>query len=199
VQEAREQCSVYGISEEPDLLAAEKLRSHPLPHWIEQMTTHYLQMKECKLEKDLLGWNFTWPNGEKVQSVVFQSRDFSSDGNLLSLENARIRGLAINLPQFIPGQPLPCVSIDGLPKMVAGLWGLFEICISVQQLANFQIRIPLKRRSYLPVFMNNEGKLFMPTARHIWDQLLNNELRINSMKDSSESNLVGEKLLSASE
>lgn len=199
MQQVREQCTVYGISEEPDLPAAEKLRSHPLPHWIEQMTTHYLQMKECKLEKDLLGWNFTWPDGEKVQSAVFQSRDLSSDGNLLSLENARIRGLAMNLPQFIPGQPLPCVSINGLPKTVAGLWGLFEIRMSVGQPANSQIRIPLTRRSYLPVFMSNEGKLFMPTARHIWDQLLTNELHIDSLKDSKESIVAGEKLLSAAE
>jgi hypothetical protein len=199
MQQVREQCAVYGISEEPDLPAAEKLRSHPLPHWIEQMTTHYLQTEECKLEKDLLGWNFTWPDGEKVQSAVFQSRDLSSDGNLLSLENARIRGLAMNLPQFIPGQPLPCVSINGLPKTVSGLWGLFEIRMSVQQPANSQIRIPLTRRSYLPVFMSNEGKLFMPTARHIWDQLLTNDLRIDSLKDTNESIAAGEKLLSAAE
>jgi len=182
----------HGISDEPDLPAAEKLRSHPLPHWIEQMTTHYLQTKECKSEKDRLGWNFAWSDGEKVQSAVFQSRDLSSDGNLLSLENALIRGLAMNLSQFIPGQSLPCVSIDGLPATVAGLWGLFEKHMSVQQSANSQIRIPLTRRSYIPVFMSNEGKLFMPTARHIWDQLLINELRIDSMKDSSKSIVTGE-------
>ncbi len=199
IQQVREQCAVYRISDEPDLPAAEKLRNHPLPHWIEQMTTHYLQTKECKLGKDLLGWNFTWPDGEKVQSAVFQSRYLSSDGNLLSLENARIRGLAMNLPQFIPGQPLPCTSINGLPKTLAGLWGLFEIRLSVQQPDNAQIRIRLTRRSYLPVFMSNEGKLFMPTARHIWDQLLTNDLRIDSMKDSSESIVSGERLLSVAE
>ena len=105
----------------------------------------------------------------------------------------------MNLPRFISGQPLPCVSINGLPKTVAGLWGLFEIRMSVQQPASSQIRIPLTRRSYLPVFMSNKGKLFMPTARHIWDQLLTNELCIESMKDSSESIAAGEKLLSAAE
>lgn len=199
MQQVREECAVYGISDEPGLLAAEKLRSHPLPHWIEQMTTHYLQTKECKLEKDMFGWNFTWPDGKKVQSGVFQSRDLSSDGHLLSLENTRIRGLAMSLPQFIPGQLLPCVSIKKLPKNISGLWGLFEIRISVQQPANSQIRIPPIRRSYLPVFLSNEGKLFMTTARHIWDQLLTNELCIDSLKDSNESIAAGEKLLSAAE
>lgn len=42
LQQDREQCAVYGISEEPDLPAAEKLRSHPLPHRIGQMITQYL-------------------------------------------------------------------------------------------------------------------------------------------------------------
>jgi hypothetical protein len=199
MKQVREQCAVYGLSDEPDLPAAEKIRSHPLPHWIERMTTNYLQMKECQFEKDLLGWNFTWPDGEKVQSAVFQSRDLSSDGYLLSLEHPRIRGLAMNLPQFIPGQPLACISMSGLPKTVNGLWGLFEIRMSVQQPSNSQIRIPLTRRSYLTVFMSNEGKLFMPTARHIWDQLLTNDIRIESMMDSNESIVTGEKLLSAAE
>ena len=195
----RDHCAVYGISEEPDLLAAEKLRNHPLPHWIERMTTHYLQTKKCKIEKDLLGWNFTWPDGEKVRSGVFQSRDLATDGTLLSLENPRIRGLAMSLPQFIPGQPLPSLSIKGLPKTVRGLWGLFEIRLSIQHLASSQMRIPLIRRSYICVFMSKEGQLFIPTARHIWDQLLTNNLTITSMINSEESLTAGEKLLPVAE
>jgi hypothetical protein len=197
--QVREQCAVYGISEEPDLAAAEKLRSHPLPHWIERMTTHYLQMKECQFEKDLLGWNFTWPDGEKVQSAVFQSKDLSSNGNFMSLENPRIRGLALNIPQFIPGQPLPCALINGLPKSVCGLWGIFEIRMSVQQPSNSQIRIPVTRRSYICIFLNKEDKLFIPTARHIWDQLLAGDISIESMRDSNESIVAGGKLVSAAE
>ncbi|MCK9303768.1 MAG: SNF2-related protein [Bacteroidales bacterium] len=195
----RKQCAVYGISEEPDLLAAEKLRNHPLPHWVERMTTHYLQTKECKVEKDLLGWNFTWPDGERVKGAVFQSSELLSDGNLLSLENPHVRGLAMNLPQFFPGQPLPCVSIKGLPESVSGLWGLFEIRMTVQQRSNSQIRIPLTRRSYLPVFLSADGKVFMPTARHIWDQLLTNDLSLDEKIYSGVSSVIGEKLTSVAE
>ncbi len=121
IDQVREQCTVYGISEEPNLSAAEKLRSHPLPYWIERMTIHYLRLEECEVERDLLGWNFVWPDGKKVRSAAFQSGDLSSDGNLLSLENPRVRRLAMNLPQFFLGQPLPRVSVSGLPKSVSGL------------------------------------------------------------------------------
>ncbi len=199
MQQIKEQCAVYGISEEPDLPTTEKICNHPLPYWIEQMTIHYLQTKGCKLDKDLMGWTFTWPDGEEVQNAVFQSKDLTFDRRLLSLENSRIRGLAMNLPEFIPGEPLPCVSCNGIPKSIKGIWGLFEIRMSVQQPNNSQIRIPLVRRSYLSVFINDEGKLFLPTARHIWDQLLTNDFTIDRLKDSDESIAVCEKLLSAAE
>lgn len=39
----------------------------------------------------------------------------------------------------------------------------------------------------------------MPTARHIWDQLLTDDLHIDSLRDSNESIAAGEKLLSAAE
>jgi superfamily II DNA or RNA helicase len=219
MQQVREQCAVYGISEEPDLPAAEKLRSHPLPHWIERMTVSFLNCHssaECEVQSAWncgskkcgaiaklqcnkhveKSWKLIWPDGTKETGAFMH---YAPRTMHFDLSNPRIRGLAMNLPQFIPGQPLPCVSINGLPKTVSGLWGLFEIRMSVQQPANSQIRIPLTRRSYLPVFMSSEGKLFMPTARHIWDQLLTNDLRIDSLKDTNESIAAGEKLLGAAE
>ncbi|WZB69127.1 hypothetical protein WJ968_20770 [Achromobacter xylosoxidans] len=42
IQQVREASAIYGISEEPDVQAAERLRSHPLPHWVERMTVGYL-------------------------------------------------------------------------------------------------------------------------------------------------------------
>ena len=42
IQQVRESSAIYGISEEPDVQTAERLRSHPLPHWVERMTVGYL-------------------------------------------------------------------------------------------------------------------------------------------------------------
>ena len=199
MQQVHEKCDVYKISDDANLMVAEKIQNHPLPHWIERMTTYYLQMKECDLEKDLLGWNFTWPDGEKVKNAVFQPKNLSSDGTLLSLENTRIRDLAINLPAFVLGQSLPCLSISGLPNTIAGQWGLFEIRISVQQPSQAHIKIPLTRQRYLPIFLSNEGKVFMPTARHIWERLLTNKINIDRMKGTKESIVIAEKLQSVAE
>ena len=199
ISQEREQCSIYKISEKPNLSIAENLRSHPLPYWIERMTTHYLQMKECKIEKNLLGWNFTWPDGVKVENAVFQSKNLSSDAIFLSLENPRVYGLITNLPQFFPGQPLPCVSIKGLPKNIDGLWGLFEIKISIQQPSTSQIRIPLSRHSFISIFINNQRKLFIPTARHIWDQLLSDDFFVKDTMGHKESNNAYTNLISFAE
>ena len=199
VQQMRTQCAVYGLSGEPDLSAAENLRSHPLPHWIESMTIHYLRTKGCKVEKDLLGWNLTWPDGEVIRNAVFQSKNLFSDGNLLSLENPRVRGLAMNIPQMFQGQSLSCVSLRGLPDSISGIWGLFEIRISVQRPAKSQIRIPLMRRGYLCVFLSEEGKLFLPTARHIWDTLQTAETHEQGTLGQEESIAAHDRLQEAAE
>ena len=42
IQQAHEASVVYDISETPDIQVAERLRSHPLPYWVERMTVGYL-------------------------------------------------------------------------------------------------------------------------------------------------------------
>ncbi len=42
ILQIRESSAIYGLCEEPDVHAADRLRSHPLPHWVEQMTVSYI-------------------------------------------------------------------------------------------------------------------------------------------------------------
>ncbi|MCP4993039.1 MAG: SWF/SNF helicase family protein, partial [Gammaproteobacteria bacterium] len=150
IQDVRENASpLYGCSDEPDLEATAYLRDHPLPHWVESMTTAFLRMKNCPVEKTLLGWNIQWPDGTAMRNVSFSARDLDEDGTLLSLENNRVRGLALNLPQVAAGQPLPCVAITGLPSSITGLWGLFEIRLQsgIHQKSQ-SLRLPMVRRGY---------------------------------------------------
>ena len=168
----REESAVYSISEDPDLETAEKIRTHPLPYWVERMTISFLKMKNCNVEQELFGWNLTWPDGKKIKNVTFQSEGMGSETSVLTLENSRIRGLALNLPAFAMGQPIPCVSIEGLPESIRGLWGLFEIRLQAGlDVDSHYIRIPMMRRRYQAIFISEEGKLFLPTARHILDSM----------------------------
>ncbi len=128
------------------------------------------------------------PDDERITNVQFKSEGMDSDASVLTLENSRIRGLALNLPVFAVGQPVPIVSVEGLPASIRGVWGLFEIRLQAGLKANSQyIRIPMSRKRYLSIFISNEGKLFLPTARHIWDSMQATDPKIYGMVELDES------------
>ena len=180
ISEVRKSSAIYGISDEPDLHAAERLRSHPLPHWLERMTISYLESHGGEVSRKKSWWNLLWPDGTQHTKVVFNSRDADLfNAKLLNLENPRIRGLALNLPPITPGQPVPYVQVKGLPETIAGYWGLYEIRISLGTLqTHSSLRTPPVRRRFLSVFTNEDGKVFLPTARHIWNGINDSELSV---------------------
>lgn len=226
IQQVREASAIYGISEEPDVQAAERLRSHPLPHWVERMTVGYLHSHGGAASRKRSWWEITWPEdmnhrtnrqdsrfgrtagapaggepGKASIKAVFSAReaDRLTDATLLNLENSRVRGLALSLPQVAAGQPLPCVCIPGLPHAISGLWGLFEIRVSTNALRASHIRTPAVRRGYVSVFLSEEGKLFLPTARHIWDALVSAEAEVQAPLGQEDSITVHERLQIAAE
>lgn len=202
IQQVREASAIYGISEEPDVQAAERLRSHPLPHWVERMTVGYLNSHGGAASRKRSWWDLNWPDGQEHRKAVFNAReaDRLTDATLLNLENSRVRGLALNLPQIASGQPLPCVSVSGLPASISGLWGLFEIRLQAGMHQKTQLlRIPMVRRGYVSVFLSEEGKLFLPTARHIWDALQTAETQVQATLGQDESIIAHERLQEAAE
>lgn len=202
IQQVRESSAIYGISEEPDVQTAERLRSHPLPHWVERMTVGYLNSHGGTANRKRSWWDLNWPDGQEHRKAVFSTReaDLLTDTILLNLENSRVRGLALNLPQVAAGQPLPCVTMSGLPASISGFWGLFEIRLQAGMHQKTQLlRIPMVRRGYVSVFLSEEGKLFLPTARHIWDALQTAEAEVQATLGQAESITVHERLQIAAE
>ncbi len=202
IQQVRESSAIYGISEEPDVQTAERLRSHPLPHWVERMTVGYLNSHGGAASRKRSWWDLNWPDGQEHRKAVFSAReaDRLTDATLLNLENSRVRGLALNLPQVAAGQPLPCVTVSGLPASISGLWGLFEIRLQAGMHQKTQLlRIPMVRRGYVSVFVSEEGKLFLPTARHIWDALQTAEAEVQATLGQDDSIIAHGRLQEAAE
>jgi superfamily II DNA or RNA helicase len=202
IQQVRESSAIYNISEEPGVQTAERLRSHPLPHWVERMTVGYLNSHGGVASRKRSWWDLTWPDGQEHRKAVFSAREAGrlTDATLLNLENSRIRGLALNLPQVAAGQPLPCVTVNGLPASISGFWGLFEIRLQAGMHQKTQLlRIPMVRRGYVSVFLSEEGKLFLPTARHIWDVLQTAEVQVQATLGQDESITAHERLQIAAE
>lgn len=201
IQQTRESSTIYSISDEPDIKSAERLRSHPLPHWIERMTIGYLNSHSGSSVRRRHWWDLAWPDGQEYKKAVFSSRgiDRSPDIVLLNLENSRIRGLALNLPQITAGQPLPRVILDDFPPAITGIWGLFEIRLQAGNAQKVQsLHIPLLRRAYISIFLS-AGKLFLPTARHIWDAIQTADPKIIDTLSREESETSYAQLTEAAE
>ena len=170
IQEVREQAqqeiagrSYYGETVlDPTL--AQQLSSHPLPFWVERMATAYVRSEGGKVQRDLFSYTLDWPDGSRMERVSFQSRDAQEKGlQYVSLEDSRIRRLVQQLPRVIVGDPIPAVRFGSVPSEVVGYWSLWRIAIDKQTLREVRI---------VPIFHHDDGRNLMPTARHIWDALM---------------------------
>ena len=177
-REARTTASVLGATEDLEPGEAQRLLTHPLPHWVERMTVSYLKAHGGQAERRSQSWNLTWPDGETYENVVFTGKEAERlpAARHLTLEEPKVRGLAMRLPRFAPGQPVPIVSIPGLSEEVQGIWSLWRIAIATME---------WNRRRIMPLFLADNGRVYMPTARHMWDQLLAASPQVRSILDAA--------------
>ena len=191
-REARTTASVLGATEDLEPGEAQRLLTHPLPHWVERMTVSYLKAHGGQAEKRSQSWNLIWPDGETYENGVFTGKEAERlpAARHLTLEEPKVRGLAMRLPRFAPGQPVPIVAIPGLSDEVQGVWSLWRIAIATME---------WNRRRIMPLFLADNGMVYMPTARHVWDQLLAANPQVRAILDNAVSQAAFEKLQSAAE
>jgi hypothetical protein len=156
------------------------------------MTVSYLKAHGGLAERKSQSWNLTWPDGETCENVVFTAKESERlpAARHLTLEEPKVRGLAMRLPRFAPGQPIPIVSIPGLSGEVQGVWSLWRIAIATMD---------WNRRRIMPLFLADNGMVYMPTARHVWDQLLAATAQVRSVLDADVSQAAFIKLQNAAE
>lgn len=192
VRDTQASSSVLGANEELEPSEAQRLMAHPLPHWVERMTVSYLKAHGGKAERKRQTWNLTWPNGEKLSGIVFSGKEANQTPTArhLTLEDSRIRGLAMRLPRFAPGQPISIVTIPGISDEITGLWSLWRIGIATMD---------WNRHRIMPLFVGDGGKIFTPTARHLWDQLLSATPNVQGHLDMDESRKAFDRLAEIAE
>jgi len=209
-REARTTASVLGATEDLEPGEAQRLLTHPLPHWVERMTVSYLKAHGGQAERRSQSWDLTWPDGETYENVVFSGKEAERlpAARHLTLEEPKVRGLAMRLPRFAPGQPVPIVSIPGLSEEVQGVWSLWQISVVSHEsrvASRWDGPVTLdpgpetRRRRIMPLFLADNGMVYMPTARHVWDQLLAASTKVRSVMETSVSQAAFEKLQSAAE
>ncbi|WP_148205078.1 helicase-related protein [Candidatus Methylacidiphilum infernorum] len=191
-RESRQSASMLGSTEDLDPREAQRLLAHPLPHWVECMTVSYLQAHGGKAERKNGAWDLTWPSGERLTNVVFTSKEAEEKplSYHLTLEDPKVRGLAMCLPPLAPRQPVPVITLPGLSPEIMGFWSLWRISISTAD---------WNRRRIMPLFLADDGRVFAPTARHIWDQLLTTPPTILRHLDIETSHKAFQRLREAAE
>jgi hypothetical protein len=138
------------------------------------MVVHHIRDQGGSAERGPMGWRLQWADGTDDVAAVF---DVSADDprqRVLTLEEPRLRGLASRLPQWSEGMPIPGVQISGLPTTVTGIWSLWE----VRQISDAANHVSNKRR-FFPLFVSDDGRTYLPTAKRIWDLLLTESIELS--------------------
>ena len=181
MKQAQAGSPLAGIAQELDPGETQRILSYPIPYWVENMTVSYLRAHGGKAEQNGDLWDLTWPDGKTQKGIVFSGREAEEfpSARHVTLEDPKIRGLIMRLPCFVLGQPIHVISLPDIPREIRGFWSLWQISVVQSNSSGAWSGIraggqgpETQRRRVMPLFLSDNGKVYIPTARHIWDQLL---------------------------
>ena len=173
------------LSEAHDLDAddARKWRDHPAQFWLERAITSGLAARGAQLGTSATkvgkAWRVKWADGSESAQACFDARTADENPELdwVTLEDPRARAVISELPRFVAGQPLPVIRVTGLPDSVRGIWSLWEISLVAEGLS---------RKRFLPVFVTEDGRTFVPTAKRVWDLLLTETVDVRAVSGAED-------------
>jgi len=147
-----------------DTTLASRYVNHPMPYWIERMTTAYLRAEGGKVDKHLFAYDLQWPDGERMENVCFVGREAQDrDLHHVSLEHPKLQCLLAQLPRAVPGEPILTISMPELAVQIHDYWSLWYVALRHGHSREARV---------LPLFSQDDGRILLPTARSIWDKLL---------------------------
>ncbi len=143
----------------------------PMPYWVERMTLAYLASAGGQAQQQDGVYRLRWPDGAETPAAVFHPAQAQKHpaASYLTLQDERLRSLVDTLATLHPGEAIPCGVVPGLPANLNGIWSLWRIRL-IQPGAPTPAAPSFQR--LLPLFINEKGRVFLPTGRAIWDQLL---------------------------
>jgi hypothetical protein len=135
--------------------------------WIERMTLAFLESEQksgAEVRPVRAGFDLRWPDGHQVHDAVFSVEEADKSGTaFLALDNEHVRSLTRDLPVLVPAQPVPTVTIRDISDKVTGLWSLWRIGVHAGE---------EKQERYMPLFIGDDGRSLVPTARAVWERLI---------------------------
>lgn len=178
--ESNRNSDLLAVPHDLDAEQARKWRDHPAQFWLERAVVNGLAARGGSATQDGNIWRVRWADGAETPQACFDARAAGENpaAEWLTMEDPRARAIISDVPRFVAGQPLPVIRVTGLPDSVSGIWSLWEIGLAAPG-AN--------RKRFLPVFINDEGRPFVPTAKRVWDLLLTETVSVQSVADAEAS------------
>lgn len=178
--ESNQNSDLLAVPHDLDADQARKWRDHPAQFWLERAVVNGLAVRGGSATQDGSLWHVRWADGAETPQACFDARAAGENpaAEWLTMEDPRARAIIGDVPRFVAGQPLPVIRVTGLPDSVNGIWSLWEIGLAAPG-AN--------RKRFLPVFINDEGRPFVPTAKRVWDLLLTETVSVQSVADAEAS------------
>lgn len=165
---ARDGTKVLGPSSMLSPEAAQQLAAHQVPYWTERMTLAYLKSRRglgARVENDDVGYRLHWPDGTDIARAVFTPN--TAEGTThLTLEDPHVRGLVAQLGYFAPGNAIATVVLPEISDKVAGVWSLWRVALEGGG---------SRANRILPLFVSDDGRMLGPTARAVWERLVDLE------------------------
>ncbi len=180
LEESNRNSDLLVVPHDLDAEQARKWRDHPAQFWLERAVVNGLAVRGGSATQDGNLWQVRWADGAETPQACFDARAAGENpaAEWLTMEDPRARAIISDIPRFVAGQPLPVICVTGLPDSVSGIWSLWEIGLAAPG-AN--------RKRFLPVFINDEGRPFVPTAKRVWDLLLTEAVSVSSVADPEDS------------
>ncbi len=180
LEESNRNSDLLVVQHDLDAEQARKWRDHPAQFWLERAVVNGLAAHGGSATQDGNVWRVRWADGAETPQACFDARTAGENppAEWLTMEDPRARAIVSDLPRFVAGQPLPVIRVTGLPDSVNGIWSLWKIGLAAPG-AN--------RKRFLPVFINDEGRPFVPTAKRVWDLLLTETVSVQSVADAEDS------------
>jgi hypothetical protein len=102
---------------------------------------------------------------------VFSRDEADQPGaRLISLEDEKVRGITNSLPVFAPGQPIPTIVVPDVSDKTNGFWSLWRISLHTSS---------GREQRFLALFLAEDGRMFGPTARTIWERLIDQPMGLS--------------------
>ena len=109
-------------------------------------------------------YRLVWPDGTEQEDAVFSRQEAEATGGaVVTVEDRRVRRLLANLPHVAPRMVVPSVVVDGVSDKVSGWWSLWRITLQSED---------ERERRLLPLFVDDNSRTLAPTARTVWDALI---------------------------